>query len=146
MSFHVYISRDGFKDNPIPMDQWLTAVRQCGEVIVEDPTNQQRTNYRVTLKSNRHARFERTPYGLIHVQAPSREQIEVMFKLANLLDAGVYSEDLDRYVSVEDWEEKTRKFRHARDEHISAYRIKRRIKFGFIILFLFACALIGYIV
>ena len=95
MSYHVYVSKEGFKDNPIPMEEWLAAARRCNELVVEEQTNRQRPNFRITLRTNRHSRFERTPYGLIHVQAPSKEQVEVMFKLANLLDANVYSEDLD---------------------------------------------------
>lgn len=128
------------------MDQWLAAARQCDELVVEDQTNRQRTNYRVTLKANRHSRFELTPYGLIHVQAPSREQIVVMFKLASLLDAGVYSEDLHRYISVEDWEERTREYRLDRDKSMSAYRARRRTKLILFILFLLVCALAGYLI
>ena len=41
MSYHVYVSREGFKDNPISMDQWLAAARQCNELVVEEPHVQQ---------------------------------------------------------------------------------------------------------
>ena len=146
MSYHVYVSKEGFKDNPIPMEDWLAAARRCNELVVEEQTNRQRPNFRITLRTNRHSRFERTPYGLIHVQAPSKEQVEVMFKLANLLDANVYSEDLDHYISVDDWEEKTREYRRDRDERISSFRVKRRTKLIFFILFLLACALAGYLI
>ena len=145
-SYHVYVSREGFKDNPIPMEQWLAAARQCNELVVEDQANRQRPNYRITLKANGRSRFELTPYGLIQVQAPSREQIVVMFKLASLLDAGVYSEDLHRYISIEDWEERTREYRLDRDKRMSAYRAKRRTKIILFILFLFVCALAGYLI
>lgn len=146
MSYHVYVSKEGFKDNPIPMDEWLAAARQCNELVVEKKENRRQPYYRITLKPNKHSRFERTPYGLIHVQAPSKEQIVVMFKLANLLDAGVYGEDLYRYMSVEDWEEKTREYRHARNEKMSAYSARRRTKLVLFILFLLACALTGYLI
>lgn len=144
MSYHVYVSKEGFKDNPIPMDQWLAAARQCNELVVQEQANRQRPNYRITLKANKRSRFERTPYGLIHVQAPSREQVIVMFKLANLLGANVYSEYLDRYMSVEDWEEKTREYRQDRDERRYAYRVRRRKHLVLFILFLLACVLAGY--
>lgn len=146
MSYHIYVSREGFKDNPISMDAWLAAARQCDELVVEEQTNRQRPNYRIRLRTNKHSRFERTPYGLIHVQAPSKEQIVVMFKLASLLDANVYSEDLDRYISVEDWEEKTREYRRDRDDRMSAYRAKWRTKLVLFIVFLLACALTGYLI
>lgn len=146
MSYHVYISKEGFKDNPISIDEWLVAARQCNELAVEEQENRRQRYYDVTLKGNKRSRFERTPYGLIHVQAPSEEQIVVMFKLANLLGAGVYSEELHRYMSVEDWEERTRGYRHSRNKQMSAYRAKRRTKFVLFILFLLASALTAYLI
>ena len=145
MSYHVYVSKEGFKDNPIAMDTWLAAARQCDDLVVEEQSNRLRSSYRIALKVNKQSYFERTPYGLIHVQAPSREQIVVMFKLANLLDAGVYSEDLERYMSVEDWEERTRGYRRDRDEKMSACRARRRTKLILFTLFLLTCVLIGYV-
>lgn len=146
MSYHVYVSREGFKDNPIPLDAWLAAARQCDDLVVEELPNRQRKSYRITLKTNRRSRFDRTPYGLIHVQAPSRDQVLVMFKLADLLDAGVYSEHLDRYTSVEDWEERTREYRRDHDLKVSAYKARRRLRLILFILFLLACILAGYLI
>ena len=146
MSYHVYVARDGFKDNPVSVEDWLAAARQCDELVVEERKNRSRPYHFVALRDNTRAHLALTPYGLIHAQAPTKEQIAVMFKLAGLLHAGVYSEDLERYASVDDWEQKTRNYRDARDRRRAAYKSKRRKRILLFLLFVGACALVGWLI
>lgn len=145
MSQHIYIAKNGFKDNPISLDAWVEAARHCDELLIEEQKNRLWPGYRIVMKANTDAYLDRTPYGLIHAQDPSKEQVAVMFKLAGLLGAEVYSEDLERYLSVEDWEQKTQSYRSAMDERRATYRTKRRKRIILITLFVIACALIGYV-
>jgi hypothetical protein len=146
MSVHVYIAREGFKENPIPLEDWLTAARQNEELVVEEAKNQLHPSYIVSLKRNKRARFVRTPYGLIDAQDPCLEQVRTMFQLANLLGAGVYSDQLERYQSADDWDEKTRESRQDLALRQTAYRLKRRMIIFYVIVLLIACALIGYLI
>ena len=93
MSYHVYIALEGFKETPIPIDAWLAAARQCDEVVVEEEQDRHGETYHsVILKGDKRARLDRTPYGVILAQDPSKELVVAMFKIAQTLNAGVYSE------------------------------------------------------
>lgn len=130
MSYYVHITREGFKENPIPLDGWLAAARQCDELAVEEIRNRhgEIKGYLVHLKGNKRAKLLRHPSaGVITAQDPSKELIVVMFKLAGILNVGVYSDKLKKYESVDDWEKRTRKYRKNRDNHHAEYETKRKI-------------------
>lgn len=114
MSYHVYVARDGFKETPIPYEQWIAAATKCDELFVEDKKNRKGwISSTVNLKADKKQRLSLTPYGLVHAQNPNKDLVAVMFKLAGLLDARVYSEELELYESVDDWEKRTRNYREA---------------------------------
>jgi hypothetical protein len=81
---------------------------------------------------------------VVDAQDPSKELVLVMFKLAIILDAGVYSERLKRYASVEDWERRTKKYRQSLAERREAYRKKRRIRAALWALLIVVSAIIGW--
>lgn len=146
MSYHVYIAQDGFKNNPITPPAWLAAARQCDEVAVEEKKNRYgRIHHAVNLKGNTRAWLSLTPYGLVHAQDPSRELVAVMFKLAALLGAGVYSERLKPYRSVEDWERRTANYRQQRDQRRAAYAGRRRLRAALWLAFIIALFVMGWL-
>lgn len=131
MSYYVHIAREGFKETPIPLDDWLAAARQCDELAVEENRNRhgEIKGYSVYLKGNKRAKLLRHPSaGVITAQDPSKELIIVMFKLAGILNVGVYSDRLKKYESVDDWEKRTKKYRQNRDNHHAEYETKRKIR------------------
>ncbi len=144
MSYHIYIAREGFKENPIPNDVWLAAAHRCEELVIKEEKNRENSFFQVRLKSDRRAKFSRTPYGVIDVQDPTKEQMRVVFKLSAILDAGVYSDELYRYMSLEDWDGKTRSNREKMFLIQKKSWKKRHIKISFFVLIFIACSIIGY--
>lgn len=146
MSYHVYIAYPGFKETPIFLDAWLTAARQCDDVIVEERVIRHgKVSYSVTLKGgDRRAWLDLDPYGLVVAQDPSKELVIAMFKLAKTLGAEVYSERLKIYSSIGDWDRRTKKYRQSRDEGRARYHAQRRLRIAFWILFLLACFTLGW--
>ena len=121
MSFHVYIARPGFKDSPLAREQWLAAARGRPELAALG----QPEAACFALASDSAQRLALDPHGLVHAQNPSRELVVVMFELAEVLGAGVYSEKLRRYSSPQDWEERTRSYR-AQHQRQRAQRQRER--------------------
>lgn len=129
MSYHIYVSKEGFKDTPITNEQWVAAAAKCEELYVEERKMRSRKHLFVSLKTDKQQHISLTPHGLVHAQDPSKDLVSVMFKLATLLDAKVYSEELAPYKSIEDWENKTEKFRtelrnRRRENKIASYKRK----------------------
>lgn len=116
MSFHIYIARDKFKDSPISPEEWFTAATKCDELFIENKNRKGQIYTIAKLKADKQQRLDITPYGLVHAQNPSKELVAVMFKLADFLNARVYSEKLKPYESVDDWEKRTQ---HFRDDFVS---------------------------
>ena len=144
MSSHVYIARERFKETPIALDAWLVAARQCEDVTVEERKNRRGVvSYHVRPKGDEQAWLGLTPYGLVHAQDPSRHVVATMFKLADALGAGVYSERLTKYESVDDWERRTEKYRLKRDKRRADYRQSRIVR---IVLWVTFLALTGVVV
>ncbi|MGO8753757.1 MAG: hypothetical protein ACLQHK_00810 [Gallionellaceae bacterium] len=118
MSYRVYIALDGFKETPISLDAWLAAARQCDDVIVVEEKNRHgKICHFVILKGDKRARLDLSPEGLVYAQNPSRELIVAMFKLSNILNAGIYSERKHRYDSVEDWERRNKRRAKVQKDH-----------------------------
>jgi hypothetical protein len=128
MSSRVYIALDRLEETPISFDTWLAAARQCDDVIVLEENRHDKIYHFVALKGDKNAQLYLSPYGLVYAQNPSRKLIVVMFKLASILNAGVYSERLNRYNSVGDWERRTRKYRHAQNNHRAKYLKVNRLR------------------
>ena len=123
MSFHVYIARSGFKGSPLAREQWLAAARGRPELVALG----QPEAACFALASDSAQRLSLDPHGLVHTQNPSRELVVVMFELAEVLGAGVYSEKLRRYRSPQDWEERTRSHRAQQQRHrAQGLRARRR--------------------
>ena len=72
--------------------------------------------------------------------------IRVMFSLANVLGAGVYSEDLERYASVEDWDQRTAEYRRNLSERRKIAKRKRRTRYIVLVLVVAISAVVGFIV
>jgi len=143
MSYHVYIARAGFKETPISMEDWLAAARNCDELVVERGKNRKSEHHLVWLRDRRRARSSRSPYGLVFAQDPDKALVAVMFRLAQLLDAGVYSETLERYASVEDWDQRTAEERLHRQQRRAGYKRRRRLRMALAVLFIALGAVIG---
>ncbi len=146
MSFHVYIARPGFKDTPISRDEWLSVVRSQSKLkITETPNRRGPALVTVSLCADKLQTLALDPYGLVHTQNPSKELVAVMFDLSAPFGAGVYSEKLKRYASLEDWEEHTRSYRsqhqRARTQARNALRKKQLMGLAVIV----AAAVAGWL-
>lgn len=147
MSFHVYVARAGFKSNPIGAADWIDAARQCPELDVRDEFNRAGVRiYLVQLKSHRRQQLSLDPHGLIHTQDPNQELVEVMFKLAGLLDAGVYSEKLKRFQSVNDWRDRTNSYRVQRNLRLAVARKNRHRRLAISIAIIAASSILGWFI
>lgn len=131
MSYHVYISHPGFKNEPISAESWDQALSDVvagdGHLELVEPSNSNTDQPDKTLRfrKNRRRQLSRTVYGLGHAQDPDKPLIEVMFKVADRLGASVYSERNKSYGSPEDWESRTANFRSRQDERRKKARKKQ---------------------
>lgn len=111
MSYHVYLARQGFEASPIGEEEWIAAVGSCPMLKVVKSTNRKgRTHNSVRLATDPDRRIWLLPTGVVDAQAPNRQVIEALFAVAPMLNAGVYSEKGKKYVSPQDWEERTRSY------------------------------------
>jgi hypothetical protein len=122
MSFHVYISREGFKENPVPDSEWRLAIEKCDELIYQERKNKKGNWKAAILRTDRRQHLNVSPYGLMFAQTPSKDLVQSMFKISAALNAAVYSERLKPYDSVADWERRTKKFRDKRELRNKAYK------------------------
>jgi hypothetical protein len=160
---HVYIARAGFNETPFSMEEWLAAAGQCDALEILRTKTWKLEIHEVFLRGNRRAWLSLRPYGLILAQRPDKPLVEVMFRLAELLDAGVYSltwnkarDSLiahDRFASVEDWDQRTAverlRLQQRRADYKrrrTDYRRQRRIRFMQMMLFIvvFVLGLVGW--
>lgn len=147
MSFHIYVARDGFKSSPISTAAWIDAARQCPKLDLPDEFNRSGVRISVAkLKSNRRQRLSLDPYGLIHAQDPTQELVEVMFEVAELLNAGVYSEKLKRFQSVDDWRDRTNSYRMQRGRQLAEARKHRRRRLAIYIAIVASSAILGWVI
>lgn len=138
MGNYVYIANDGLRTAPISEEDWLSAVRQCDELIV-DSTAAARNAHIARLKSDRRATLRLDRFGVAAAAAPSRELMAVMFKVAAALNANVYSEHFNKYASTDDWIQRRRKHRRTFDKQ-RAYKDARRQKLLQLGLWCLVCA------
>jgi hypothetical protein len=116
MSNYIHIAREGFSKSPIQTKEWLAAVRRCNELIVEEKKDILGKSYqKVSLKTDSKAECRLDKDGMVRAEIPSKELIVVMFKLAEILKAGIYSDSLRKFKTVHDCERRARKYR--RREH-----------------------------
>jgi len=120
MSYHVYISKPGFKEEPIAVEQWISVAKEIAAkrenfVIGEKKRKNKPIHYFGHLNSSKGQRLDISPYGLVVAQDPTRELVEIMFEVAGNLGAQVYSERSKPYEDVADWEKRTRHFRLKRE-------------------------------
>ncbi|MFA7276340.1 MAG: hypothetical protein WC043_06015 [Pseudobdellovibrionaceae bacterium] len=141
MSYHVYVAYNGFKETPIAPANFQAAVKACPELSVPPKTESFRTAW---LKEQKRQRLHLTVYGLIDAQAPSEDLIHVMFKIAKILGARVYSERLKPYDSPEDWEKRTRTYRQKTEAARQNYRRQKNLRLLLWISFITACLVIGW--
>lgn len=152
MSMHVYVSNPGFKDEPIGYEQWLLAAEKVASefsnfTIVEKINRKTKRSFHFgKLTNDSRQRLSLDPYGLIHAQNPSEELIEIMFALAEELDASVYSERLKPYKSVSDWRKRTENYRNRRNERMAASKKAQRKKQILWLLYILGILTIGYLV
>ena len=147
MSFHIYVARDGFKSTPISTAEWMDAVRQCSRL--DSPDEFSRSGVRIcaaALKSDRPQRLALDPHGLIDAQDPNQELVDVMFELAGLLNAGVYSEKLKRFKSVDDWRERTNSYRVQRERQLAESRQHRRRRLATYLAVVASSAILGWLI
>lgn len=146
MSFHVYIARSGFENTPIDGAEWLAAARQCARLLVtEERDSTGRILHSVHLSGNKRKGLARTSFGLICARDPNRELIVAMFQLAERLNAGVYSEHMKPYASVQDWERRTREYRFHRERFVRTRRTRQQAQRCLWALFFSVTAFAGWI-
>jgi hypothetical protein len=147
MCFHVFIAREGFKETPIDMSEWIAVAHQRSELsVTEQCDSRGRSHYSVHLRDNKRDRLSLTPYGLIDAQNPSRDLVVVMLALAEALNARVYSERLKPYTSIDDWERRTKSFRQELNERKASYLAARWKRIILAIIIIVVAALIGWFV
>ncbi len=120
MSFHVYIARDGWAETPITQAEFVEAARSHPDLDVREHARY----VAVSLRGHRSERLHATQ-GWVHAQAPSEALVRVMFDLAALLDARVWSERAKPYRDLDDWRGRTADFR-ARQAQAQAEAQRRR--------------------
>lgn len=145
MSYHVYISKEGFKETPIELFDWLAVARQLKELCIHEKVNRKgfRT-YTIHLVGNERQWLQLDVYGLVHAQDPSRELVMVMLEAAQKLNAQVYSERLKPYKNIQDWEKRTKKYRENLEIGRQKYRLARRKKAISIIIIIAFGSLAGW--
>jgi hypothetical protein len=144
MSFHVYVSRPGFKESPISAEEWLGVARKNSRLSVEERQNRLGVKrYEVSLAQGGE-RISLSAYGLIHAQNPSENLVEVMFELASALEAGVYSERLIRYKSVADWRRRSQKYRNATENRLQKATRTKRLRLLLWVTLILLSALLGW--
>ena len=147
MSKYVYIARDGLRKSPISEEAWLSAVGQCDELVVDPRTSSRRSAHVVRLKSDRRATLRLDRFGIAGADAPSKDLVAAMFKVASALNASVYSEHFNRYASPEEWMQRRRQHRRAFDQQ-RAYKETRKERLIRIALWVAVCtaaALAGFL-
>lgn len=127
MSTYIYIALDGLRTSPISEEAWLFAVQQCDELVVEHAGSpfEARSHHVVRLKKDRRAIVRLDRFGIAAARDPSNELIAVMFKVAALLGANVYSERFHVYQSTADLVRRRTQHRRIFDKQ-RAYREKQR--------------------
>lgn len=115
MSFHVYLAKPGWKktwqDNPITPAEWTAAVNATDALEKIVPPKKQSNHMALGTRLKRDGRQRlRWGQGFVNAEAPSEALITVMFMLAEILGAKVYSEKAKPYASVEDWKNRTKKY------------------------------------
>jgi hypothetical protein len=128
MSTYVYIALEGLRTSPISEEAWLSAVQQCDELVV-DPASAAfgpRSQHVARLKKDRRASVRLDRFGIAGARDPSNELIAVMFKVAALLGANVYSERFHVYESTADLVRRRTQHRRIFDKQ-RAYREKQRV-------------------
>ena len=145
MSFHVYISLPGFKDEPISAESWSQAITAA---IAGDSRLEafQGSETGLRFRDNTRQWLSRTVHGLGHAQDPDRPLVEVMFEVANRLGAGVYSERLKPYSSPEDWESRTADYRTRRDDRERDAKKRRSMRRLFWAAVVLLGGAIGYLI
>lgn len=137
MSTYVYIALEGLRSSPISEEAWLYAVRQCDELVVDRARSRgARRQHVVHLKRDKRATVRLDRFGIAGARDPSREMITVMFKVASVLDANVYSERFNKYASTDDWLRRSENHRRAFEKQ-RAYKEKQQQ----LLHFAFGCSL-----
>lgn len=126
MSTYLYIAFEGLRDSPISEEEWLSAVKKCSELVVDEARPWSAPGQRVVrLKKDRRATLRLDRFGIAGAQDPSKELIDVMFKVAAQLGAHVYSERFHVYESTDDLVRRRTQHRRIFDKQ-RAYREKLR--------------------
>ena len=125
MSNYVYIALDGLRKSPISEEAWLSAVAQCDELVVDPRAMSRRSAHVVRLKSDRRATLHLDRFGIAGADAPSKELVSAMFKVASTLHANVYSEHFNRYASTDEWMLRRKRHRRAYEQQ-RAYKETRK--------------------
>lgn len=121
---------------PIPDSEWLAALRAVPGVTVQPSPGSEDVppGHTVQLQSGASAHLSLAPSGMIAVDNPDRELMEVLFAVAPALNAGLYSAQLRPYQSLRDWERRnTRPPAQPRRRRSSRLRIRflrRHVLFG----------------
>lgn len=90
---------------PIPQAEWLAALRAVPGLTVEEAANSEgQPGHTVQLPSGASAHLSLAASGMIAVDNPGRDLMEVLFSVAPTLNAGLYSAQLRPYQTLRDWE------------------------------------------
>jgi hypothetical protein len=147
MSHTVYIAYPGFKQEPIAQAAVVDAIlavtyRNQNLIAVTSAQKHTKGNIAVArLDGSKQQKISLSVYGLVFVQNPDKEFVEILFEIASILNAKVYSERLKPYASLEDWEKRTAEYRKRRKHRLEKHSKREQIKILGWMIFALVCLL-----
>lgn len=152
MSKTVYVAYPEFKQEPIAEKALADAIlsvacKNRSLIAVTRTEKHAKGNIAVArLDGSKRQKISLSPYGLVFVQDPDKGLVEILFEIASILDAKVYSERLKPYASPEDWEKRTAEYRRQRTDRLEKHVKRKRMKIlGWVIVVLVPLLLATYI-
>ncbi|NML60124.1 hypothetical protein HHL21_03290 [Massilia sp. RP-1-19] len=146
MSAYVYIAYEGLRTSPISVEAWLAAVNRCDKLILDKAVSFRAHGQQVVrLKSARRASVRLDRFGIAGARDPSEELIRVMFDIASLLGANVYSERFNKYASADDCVCRRTKHRRTFDKQRACKERQELYQFGLWCAVCVSSALFGFL-
>jgi hypothetical protein len=147
MSHTVYTAYPGFKQEPIAQAavvDAILAVTYRNQNLIAVTSAEKHTKGIIAvarLDGSKQQKISLSVYGLVFVQNPDKELVEILFEIASILNAKVYSERLKPYAGPEDWEKRATEYRKRRNLRIEKQSKRKQIKMLGWMIFALACLL-----
>jgi hypothetical protein len=147
MSHTVDVAYPEFKQQPIAKKALLDAIetitnRNRNLIPVTGVEERTKGNIAVArLDGPRQQKVSLSVYGLVFVQNPDKDLVEILFEIASILNAKVYSERLKSYASPEDWEKRTTEYRKRRNDRLEKHSKRKQLNILGWMIFALLCFL-----